>query len=64
MKKKALGERLKEFAKEDGRSMVWFHRKYIKDEIKISYPGFMSQVNGYASISESVKNQILNYING
>jgi len=46
----------------DGRRLNWFHENRIKPVSKLTYSGLNQQLNGYAPISETVRNQINVYL--
>ncbi len=56
-------DKFKTDLKNDGRSMKWFFLKYIKKQTGLSYSGFANQLNGYAKLSDGVKEGINNYLN-
>jgi len=51
--------KLQEKLKEEGRSLRWFHREYIKG---ITYNAMALQLNGYAVISTHLKQSIRKYM--
>jgi hypothetical protein len=46
----------------DGRRLNWFYQNRIKPVSSLTYPGFTSQLNGYAPISETVRDEISKYM--
>lgn len=48
----------------DGRTLRWFYLSFIKCRTKLGYSGFTSQLNGYAPISNKVRDIILKYMEG
>lgn len=57
-----MGDKFKEFLKENGQSLKWFYNKFIKKETGLTYSGFTAQLNDYAPITETVRKQLLNYM--
>ena len=49
---------LKEKLKSNGQSLKWFYDSYIKDSTGLTYSYFMSQLNGFAPLSDKVKSII------
>jgi hypothetical protein len=47
---------------QDGRRINWFWKNKIKPVSCLTYPGFTSQLNGYAPISSIVRIEIEKYM--
>jgi hypothetical protein len=47
----------------EGKTLRWFHDHYIKNQTGLTYSGFMSQLNGYTKLSETVVKEIQKYLN-
>jgi len=46
--------------KEDGRSLLWFHKKYLFG--KIGYIYFTQQAGGFSPVNEAVEKAIQTYL--
>lgn len=64
-----MRDKFRKAIKDNGQSFKWFHEKYIKNQImygnvrcKLTYSGFMLQINKYAPISLFVESAINSYI--
>ena len=51
----------KEKLKKDGRSLKWFYDLYVRDQLKITYVYMTSQLNGFSTLTDDLKNIIESY---
>jgi len=54
-------ENFRKELKTNGQSLKWFYDSHIKDLNILTYGGFCHQINGYAPISQEVKDAIKKY---
>jgi len=60
--KKALKDKLE--SSELERNFKWFWRRYIKDQIEITYQHFMNMLNKDAAMRADVSKAINNFLEG
>jgi hypothetical protein len=53
--------KFKKKIKKNGQTMKWFFEDRIRRKTGLSYGGFSAQLNGYASLSEPVKAELMDY---
>ena len=54
-------EQFKKRMRDEGRTLVWFHKKYVK-QVLWSYNYFIMQLSGQATMHESVEKIIEKYL--
>ena len=53
----------KQFIKSEGRTLKWFYNVFeVHQKTGLTYSGFTAQLNGYAPLSDVLRNLIFKYI--
>jgi len=54
-------KKFREKLKEDGRSLVWFYKKYLSGSYR-NYISFAQQAGGFSTLQEDVEEAIKKYL--
>jgi hypothetical protein len=55
-------QKFKEKLKDDGRSLRWFHDRYLSEKSHCTYNAMSLQLNGYANVRSDVKEAVEQYL--